>query len=136
MTLHSSTAAYHHCHVYVQPVTRAHFCRRTLEILGPAFIKWGQWAATRRDVFPLDLCKELERLHSHAPQHSLNFTQSVIRQAFAGGTGDLFQQFEERPVASGSIAQVYRARLSHKGALHSGMDAGMRPSLHIDHASL
>ena len=90
VTLHSSTAAYHHCYLYVQPVTCACVCRRTLEILGPAFIKWGQWAATRRDVFPPDLCKELERLHSHAPKHSLNFTQSVIRQAFAGGTGDLF----------------------------------------------
>lgn len=102
-------------------------CRRTLETLGPAFIKWGQWAATRRDVFPPDLCKELEWLHSHAPQHSLHFTQAAIRQAFAAGTDDLFQQFEERPVASGSIAQVYRARLSQKGALHTGMDAGMCP---------
>ena len=98
--------------------------RRTLETLGPAFIKWGQWAATRRDVFPPDLCKELERLHSQAPQHSLHFTHSAIRRAFAGTSEDLFQQFEERPVASGSIAQVYRARLSQKGALHTGMDAG------------
>lgn len=100
-------------------------CRRTLETLGPAFIKWGQWAATRRDVFPPDLCKELERLHSNAPQHSLQFTQAAIREAFAGGIDDLFQHFEEEPVASGSIAQVYRARLSEKGALHTGMDAGM-----------
>jgi aarF domain-containing kinase len=38
--------------------------RRTLEAAGPAFIKWGQWAATRRDLFPPDLCAELERLHS------------------------------------------------------------------------
>ena len=79
---------------------------------------------------------ELEQLHSHAPQHSLNFTQTAIRQAFAGGIDDLFQQFEEQPVASGSIAQVYRAQLSQKGALHTGIDAGMHPSPHINHASL
>ncbi len=31
---------------------------------GPAFIKWGQWAATRHDLFPPDMCDELERLHT------------------------------------------------------------------------
>ncbi|KAL3130565.1 hypothetical protein ABBQ38_008372 [Trebouxia sp. C0009 RCD-2024] len=110
-----------------------HNFRCTLETLGPAFIKWGQWAATRRDVFPPDLCKELERLHSHGPQHSLRFTHSAIRRAFAGSAEDLFQQFEERPVASGSIAQVYRARLSQKGALHTGMDAGTEVAVKVRH---
>ncbi len=40
--------------------------RRTLEAGGPAFIKWGQWAATRHDLFPPDFCSELELLHSQA----------------------------------------------------------------------
>ena len=99
-------------------------CRSTLERLGPAFIKWGQWAATRRDMFPPDLCKELERLHSQAPVHSLHFTKAAMAEAFPGGVNDLFEQFDEQPVASGSIAQVYKARLSQKGARHTGMDAG------------
>ncbi len=34
-----------------------------------AFIKWGQWAATRPDLFPGDLCAELARLHTGAPRH-------------------------------------------------------------------
>ncbi|KAL3144219.1 hypothetical protein ABBQ32_003998 [Trebouxia sp. C0010 RCD-2024] len=110
-----------------------HHFRHTLETLGPAFIKWGQWAATRRDVFPPDLCKELEWLHSHAPQHSLRFTHNAIRRAFADSPEDLFQQFEERPVASGSIAQVYKARLSQKGALHTGMDAGTEVAVKVRH---
>ena len=38
--------------------------RQTLEAAGPAFIKWGQWAATRHDLFPPDLCAELEHLHT------------------------------------------------------------------------
>ena len=75
-------------------------------------------------MFPPDLCKELERLHSQAPVHSLHFTKSAIAHAFPSGMNDLFDQFDEQPVASGSIAQVYKARLSHKGALHTGMDAG------------
>ena len=91
---------------------------------GPAFIKWGQWAATRRDVFPPDLCQELSKLHTQAPVHSLHFTQTAIRRAFGASVTDLFEGFEAEPIASGSIAQVYRARLSHRGALHTGLDEG------------
>jgi aarF domain-containing kinase len=40
--------------------------RWTLEKAGPAFIKWGQWAATRHDLFPPDFCAELEQLHTQA----------------------------------------------------------------------
>lgn len=36
--------------------------RWTLERAGPAFIKWGQWAATRPDMFPTDLCDVLASL--------------------------------------------------------------------------
>ena len=35
-----------------------------LEAAGPAFIKWGQWAATRHDLFPPDFCAILEHLHT------------------------------------------------------------------------
>ncbi|KAJ7946894.1 Protein kinase [Quillaja saponaria] len=62
---------------------------RTLEKAGPAFIKWGQWAATRPDLFPRDLCTKLAELHTKAPEH-------------------------KAPVASGSIAQVHRATLKYR----------------------
>lgn len=39
-------------------------CRDVLEAAGPAFIKWGQWAATRHDLFPPDFCAILELLHT------------------------------------------------------------------------
>lgn len=91
---------------------------------GPAFIKWGQWAATRRDMFPADLCKELCLLHTQAPVHPMHFTCTTIRHAFNAEVEDLFDGFEAEPVASGSIAQVYRARLSSKGAAHTGMEEG------------
>ena len=38
--------------------------RDVLEAAGPAFIKWGQWAATRHDLFPPDFCAILEHLHT------------------------------------------------------------------------
>lgn len=43
--------------------------RETMEVAGPAFIKWSQWAATRKDMFPPDMCAELSRLQCSAPSH-------------------------------------------------------------------
>ncbi|KAF5728972.1 AarF domain-containing kinase isoform 2 [Tripterygium wilfordii] len=84
---------------------------RTLEKAGPAFIKWGQWAATRPDLFPRDLCTKLSELHSKAPEHSFAYTKKTIERAFGRKLLEIFEHFEEAPVASGSIAQVHRASL-------------------------
>ncbi|XP_042477447.1 probable serine/threonine-protein kinase abkC isoform X1 [Macadamia integrifolia] len=84
---------------------------RTLEMAGPAFIKWGQWAATRPDLFPSDLCTELAKLHSKVPAHSFAYTKRTIEKAFGRKLPEIFENFEEEPVASGSIAQVHRACL-------------------------
>lgn len=83
----------------------------TLEKAGPAFIKWGQWAATRPDLFPRDLCTQLSKLHTKAPEHSFAYTKKTIERAFGRKLSEIFENFEEAPVASGSIAQVHRASL-------------------------
>lgn len=87
---------------------------RTLEMAGPAFIKWGQWAATRPDLFANDLCTELSKLHTKAPAHSYAYTKKTVEKAFGRKISDIFVEFEEEPVASGSVAQVHRARLNFK----------------------
>ncbi|XP_020534540.1 probable serine/threonine-protein kinase abkC isoform X2 [Jatropha curcas] len=91
-----------------------HVVRLTLERAGPAFIKWGQWAATRPDLFPQDLCAELARLHAKAPSHSFSFTKMTIERAFGRKLHEIFANFEEEPVASGSVAQVHRATLKYR----------------------
>ncbi|XP_052206489.1 ABC1 family protein YPL109C, mitochondrial-like isoform X2 [Diospyros lotus] len=88
-----------------------HIIHLTLEKAGPAFIKWGQWAATRPDLFPRDLCAELAKLHTKAPAHSYAYTKMTIEKAFGRNLYDIFENFEEEPVASGSVAQVHRATL-------------------------
>ena len=108
-------------------------CRRTLEKAGPAFIKWGQWAATRHDLFPPDLCSELERLHTQAPSHSLPFTEAAIESAFGFGVPDLFSWLEPEPLASGSIGQVHRAALAGAGARLTGLPEGSVVAVKVRH---
>jgi ubiquinone biosynthesis protein len=85
-----------------------------LQRLGPIFLKVGQIASTRMDFFPPEILASLGRLQdSAAPVTFTRITQCRVadfgflpRQAFA--------EVEDEPVASGSIACVYR------GTTHDG----------------
>ncbi|CUS23924.1 LAQU0S12e03092g1_1 [Lachancea quebecensis] len=88
--------------------------RRALELAGPSFIKLGQWAGSRTDIFSEGLCMELGNLHSHAKKHSLKFTaQEVCRALKINSLDEAFEHFDERPLGVGAIAQVYVGQLSH-----------------------
>lgn len=107
--------------------------RRTLEISGPAFIKWGQWAATRADLFPRDMCQELEKLHADAPAHDYAVTAKTIEESFGFPLEVLFSEFDTSPVASGSIGQVHRATVSPVTSRLTGMDEGALVAVKVRH---
>lgn len=88
--------------------------------LPPRPPQWGQWAATRPDLFPADACAALAALQTKAPTHAWQHTEAAVRQSLGWALDELFDDFEREPVASGSIAQVYRARLSARGAALAG----------------
>ncbi|KAI1141662.1 ABC1 family protein [Hypoxylon sp. FL0543] len=89
-----------------------HLLVRTMEAAGPAFIKLGQWAASRTDIFPNEMCDIMSKLHSNAPAHSLEDTMRIVEKAFDGGRfEDIFEEFHEHPLGVGAIAQVYKAKL-------------------------
>eukprot|EP00545_Synedropsis_sp_CCMP1620_P011257 CAMPEP_0119022386 /NCGR_PEP_ID=MMETSP1176-20130426/27890_1 /TAXON_ID=265551 /ORGANISM="Synedropsis recta cf, Strain CCMP1620" /LENGTH=668 /DNA_ID=CAMNT_0006977229 /DNA_START=188 /DNA_END=2194 /DNA_ORIENTATION=+ len=86
-----------------------------LSLSGPAFIKWGQWASTRSDMFSEQLCQALSQLHNDAPSHSWKHTKNVMESSLGlprGGLLRVFESFDEIPLASGSIAQIHRASLN------------------------
>ena len=83
-----------------------------MELSGPAFIKLGQWAASRSDIFPTEMCEIMSKLHSHAPAHSMHATRKTVEAAFEGRDfDDIFEEFNEQPLGVGAIAQVYKAKL-------------------------
>ena len=84
---------------------------RSLKLAGPALIKWGQWAATRQDLFPRDMCNALSHLHADAPSHSGPTTRRTVERGLNQPLSDVFAEFQHEPIASGSIAQVHKARL-------------------------
>lgn len=91
------------------------YLRWSAEVAGASFIKLGQWAASRTDIFPKEMCDELGNLHSNAKQHSLTATKRIVSQSFGNLPFDeIFDEFNEKPLGVGAIAQVYIAKLSKK----------------------
>ncbi|KAK6353223.1 hypothetical protein TWF696_005204 [Orbilia brochopaga] len=89
------------------------FLVKSMERAGPTFIKLGQWAASRTDIFPLQMCSIMSTLHSNVAAHPLSQTREIIEEAFDGRPfQSIFLEFEETPLGVGAIAQVYRAKLN------------------------
>ena len=84
----------------------------SLQLLGPAFVKLAQWAATRRDLFPPHICNRLSRLHDNAQIHSWKHTDETLTKAFGNYEEKGLQMDPNDIIGSGSAAQVYRAKLA------------------------
>ncbi|MEQ2214270.1 hypothetical protein XENOCAPTIV_029256 [Xenoophorus captivus] len=78
------------------------------ETSGPTFIKLGQWASTRRDIFSREFCEHFSRLHVKVRPHSWAHTKQFLRRAFGEGWRRLLVFDSKEPVGSGCVAQVYR----------------------------
>lgn len=85
--------------------------RRTLEDLGPIYIKFGQILSTRRDLLPDEVAQELVKLQDQVPPFSGERAREIVEQALDGSVEQIFNHFDEQPLASASIAQVHAATL-------------------------
>ncbi|CUG92304.1 ABC transporter, putative [Bodo saltans] len=80
---------------------------------GPTYIKLGQWLASRPDLFSPEMCRVLAKLFDHAPAHSWDHTNKVLRDE---GVLVHLASIESMPINSGSVAQV------HRGVLRNDVD--------------
>ncbi|MCZ6881558.1 MAG: ubiquinone biosynthesis regulatory protein kinase UbiB [Gammaproteobacteria bacterium] len=92
-------------------LSQAERLRLCIESLGPIFIKFGQMLATRRDLLRPDIVDELEKLLDQVPPFPLQQARSIIEQELGKPIDQLFRSFDDKVLASASIAQVYNAEL-------------------------
>lgn len=81
------------------------------ERLGGAFLKLGQVLALRYDFLPPAYTVELLNLLSRVRVLPFAEMRPVFRREAGADPETVFKSFEEKPIASASISQVYRAVL-------------------------
>ena len=92
--------------------SRGERVRLALESLGPVFVKFGQMLSTRRDLLDDDLANELAMLQDNVKPFDGLLAKEIIEKALnLHSVADLFDEFDEKPLASASIAQVHTALL-------------------------
>jgi ubiquinone biosynthesis protein len=88
--------------------------RKTLEDLGPIYVKFGQTLSTRKDLLPEDIAEELVKLQDKVPPFGFELAKQIIEQQLGQTLEQAFAEFDPVPLASASVAQV------HTATLHSG----------------
>jgi ubiquinone biosynthesis protein len=81
------------------------------EELGPAFIKLGQLISVRPDEFSAELVAEMRSMQDAVPPMPSAAIRTVIFAEFGAQPEELWDSFDDEPLASASIAQVHRAKL-------------------------
>mgnify|MGYP001946333005 FL=1 len=87
--------------------------RLALEALGPTFVKLGQALSTRSDLFPDEYIEEFSRLQDNVPAFDSAVAIQIIEKSLKKPLLEVFESFDEVPMAAASIAQVHSAVLKN-----------------------
>lgn len=85
--------------------------RRSIERLGPTYIKLAQIISSGEGLFPEELVSEFKKCRDQVPAQPFEVVRATVEEDFGAPLEDIFASFDETPLAAASIAQVHAAVL-------------------------
>ena len=87
--------------------------RCVIEELGPTYIKFGQLLSTRKDLFDQDIIDELSKLRDSVEPFDTDIAKAIFKNETGLDIDDIFKEFNDIPIGSASIGQVYEGKLKN-----------------------
>ena len=85
--------------------------RLLLQELGPTYVKVGQLISSRSQVLPDDWERELARLRQDVATFPYADVRRIVTEDLGAPPEELYERFDEAPLAAASLGQVHRARV-------------------------
>ncbi|HBR95728.1 MAG TPA: ABC transporter [Opitutae bacterium] len=82
---------------------------KSLESMGPTFVKFGQLLSTRSDLLPAEYVDALQRLQDDLKPVAYEEMSEVFEREIGASITKVFAEFDQRPIAAASLGQTYKA---------------------------
>jgi len=108
---------------------RAEHISRAINRLGPSYVKFGQFLATRPDIVGRELARDLTALQDRVRPFPQAQAIQQVEHSLSRPIGQMFSEFGE-PIAAASMAQVHPAFINNPdGGAEKRAVKVMRPNL-------
>ncbi len=111
---------------------RAVLLSARLAQFGPAFIKLAQLLSARADILPEPYLSEIGKLQDRVPAVPSDAVRRVIESELGASTDELFEDFQDEPLAAASLGQVHRAHVEGREVVVKVLRPGVERLVALD----
>jgi len=111
---------------------RAEKLTARLAHLGPTFIKLAQLLSSRADILPEPYLSSIGTLQDRVPADPSDAIRRVIEGELGAPIADVFESFDDKPLAAASLGQVHPARVDGRDVVVKVLRPGVEESVALD----